>query len=137
MAGNWNLQRVPIKLRLRMFLVSVVFLMLLGSLLSLWQFRNVSDHAARVSHAEQRITSLLKLNNDLITLMSQLHRAAEDQDAARFEKEAQRLLGAFRQQLENAKRGLQEIGRESERYGVLVSAIESMLDGLPERIASF
>jgi signal transduction histidine kinase len=137
MARDWNLQAIPIKVRLRVFFSAVVVLMLLGSLLSFWQFRSVSGHAIRVSRAEQRITSLLRLNNNLITLMSQLHRAAEDQQAGRFEEDTHRLLDAFQRHTAEVSTDLQEIAKENDRYAVLVGSIQSMLDNLPARVSSF
>jgi signal transduction histidine kinase len=136
MTRSWNLQSLSIKVRLRMFFSAVVVLMLIGSILSFWQFRNLSEYASRVSGSEHRITAMLRLNNNLITLMNQLYRAAEKQDPDGFEREANRLLTTFQRQSVETNAALPEIAREGERYAVLVASIQSMLETLPARISS-
>jgi signal transduction histidine kinase len=137
MAGKWNLQSISIKTRLRVFFSALAILMLLGSIISYRQFRNVSGQATRVARAEQRITALLRLNNHLITLMRLLHRAAEHQDPDQFEQEANNLFNAFQRQSAVANTELLEIAKENETYAVLVSSIQSMLEGLPGRVSAF
>lgn len=128
------LQSIQIKTRLRVFFSSVVVLMLLGSALGLWQFRNLSAQAMRVSRSEQRISALLRLENNLLNLVSRLHRSADQRDAAQFESEANRLIAAFTQQSDESRDDLQELARQGGRYEVRVGTIESMLDGMPARV---
>jgi signal transduction histidine kinase len=137
MSREWGLESISIKARLRVFFAAVVILMLFGSLLSFAQFRNVSGHAIRLARAEQRITALLQFNNGLITLMSELHRAAEHQQADQFESAAKGLLAAFERQSQTASPNLQDIALENERSAVLVGGIRLMLDAMPERISAF
>ncbi len=137
MKGDRRLQSISIKLRLRIFFSTVVVLMLAGSLLSFWQFRNIREHATRASRAEQRITGLLRLNNSLITLMSQLHRAAEPEEPVQFESDAGRLLATFHDQSADSQGDLREIAKENGRYAVLAGSIQSMLETLPARVSSF
>jgi signal transduction histidine kinase len=137
MAGKWNLQFLSIKMRLRVFFCAVVVLMLLGSILSFWQFRNVSGYATREWQSERRVTALLRLNDALITLMGRLHRSAAHGDAAQFEREANSLLADFQKNSANTREELIDIAQESDRNLVLVSSIHAMLDNLPGRISSF
>ena len=80
-------RRFSISVRLRILFAAVVILMVAGSVLSFWQFRNISRSASRLSNVEQRVTSLLRLNNNLLTLMGHLHRSAEPRDPLLFETE--------------------------------------------------
>jgi signal transduction histidine kinase len=137
MLRRWNLRTLSIKTRLRIFLGSVVLLMLAGSVLSFWQFNSVTQHADRARRTERRMTMLLRLNAALITLMSRLHRAAEYEDAGLFGRESHRLLGAFQRTSDAAGAELDDLARESGTHAILVGSIREMLKNLPARLESF
>jgi signal transduction histidine kinase len=137
MSRGLNLESISIKTRLRVVFSVVIVLMLLGSVLTFGQFRNVSAHATGVSRVEQRATAVLRLHNALLTLMRQLDRSAHDQIPDEFADEAGRLLSQFRRQSERPTSALAEIAAESARHAVLVSSIRAMLKQLPARIDSF
>jgi signal transduction histidine kinase len=137
MIDKWTLRSISIKTRLRLFFGGVVLLVLLGSILSYWQFRNVSDYATLVAQTERRFTALLRLNDSLLTAMSRLHRAAEYHDAALFEREANRLIKNFQQAIADSKPALEEIARESDLHAVLASSIQTNLDNFPTRVSAF
>ena len=85
---RWELRGFSIPVRLRIVFAAVVALMLLGSLLSFWHFRNVSAYANRTTRAERRLSSVLRLNNELLALMGQLHRVADRQSPEEFKAES-------------------------------------------------
>lgn len=132
----FDLRQISIKVRLRIFFATVVVLMLFGSILSFLQFRNVSSYASRVARAERRASELLRLDSSLLHFMSQLHRVAEDEDAARFSSEASRLMKVFESRSAGTDAVLQEIALESDRHAVLVGSIRAMLANLPSRVAA-
>jgi signal transduction histidine kinase len=133
MLTRW-VQRFPIYIRLRIFFAAVVLLMLLGSIVSFWQFYGISAYATRVTRTQERASALLRLNTNLLAFMSHLHRVADDRVAHRFEIEAPRLLNIFRQQTASAAADLDDIAKGSPRHAVLVGAIRTMLESLPSRI---
>jgi signal transduction histidine kinase len=137
MFGRWNLQSVSIKTRLRIFFGFVVLLMLAGALISFWQFKTVSQHAARVTQAERRMTLVLRLNSSLVTLLSRLHRAAEYEDTGLFVREARRLVAQFAESTATADAQLEELARESSHHAVMVGSIREVLRNLPARVTSF
>jgi signal transduction histidine kinase len=137
MLRGWSLQSLSIKTRLRIFFGFVVLLMLAGALISFWQFTTVSQHARRVTQAEQRMTMVLRLNAALITLLSRLHRAAEYEDAGLFVREARRLMVEFRQTTATVEPQLHELSRESGHHAVMVGSIREMLENLPARVGSY
>ena len=92
--------------------------MLLGSVSSFLQFRNVSSYATRVSRAERRASELLRLDSSLLHFISQLHRVAEDEQAGRFEIEAGRLLKEFQSRSSGSIAVLREIAGDSERHAI-------------------
>jgi signal transduction histidine kinase len=110
--------------------------MVAGSVLSFWQFRNISRSASRLSNVEQRVTSLLRLNNNLLTLMGHLHRSAEPRDPLLFETEAWRLLNEFQKETADADRTIQEISGESARNAAGMAGIRGMLGSLTGRVSS-
>src|SRR6476659_3103097 len=114
-----SLRHIPIPVRLRIFFATVVALMLLGSLLSFLQVRDVSAYATRVARVERRASKLLLFDNNLLNFMSQLHRVAEEEDVDRFESEAFRLLDVFQSRTAGADSLLRDIAQESERHALL------------------
>ena len=52
---------------------------------------------------------VVRLNNNLLTLMGHLHRSAEPRDPLLFETEAWRLLNEFQKETADADRTIQEI----------------------------
>ena len=131
---RWELRGFSIPVRLRIVFAAVVALMLLGSLLSFWHFRNVSAYANRTTRAERRLSSVLRLNNELLALMGQLHRVADRQSPEEFKAESSRLLKDFEEQSRGIVESLQEISHDDSRYAVLVGSILGLLETLPHRI---
>jgi signal transduction histidine kinase len=136
MNRRWEMRGFSITVRLRIVFAAVIVLMLFGSLLSFWHFRNVSEYANRTNRAERRLSSVLRLNNQLLGLMSQLHRVADKQSPAEFEAESSRLLRAFKAQSQGTVVALEEISHDDSRYTVLVGSILGLLDSLPRRIGA-
>src|SRR6476661_1326652 len=134
MNRRWDMRGFSIPVRLRIVFAAIVTLMLLGSLLSFWHFRNVSEYANRTTRAERRLSSVLRLNNQLLGLMGQLNRVADKQSPAEFEAESSRLLQAFKTQSQGTVVALEEISHDDSRYTVLVGSILGLLDSLPRRI---
>lgn len=123
-----------IPVRLRIVFAAIVTLMLLDSLLSFWHFRNVSAYANRTTRAERRLSSVLRLNNELLGLMGQLHRVADRESPEEFKAESTRLLKDFDDQTRGIVEALQELSHEDSQYTVLVSSILALLESLPGRI---
>ena len=105
----WEVRGFSITVRLRIVFATVIALMLLGSLLSFWHFRNVSVRASRTTRAERRLTGVLRLNNELLGFMSQLHRVADKESPDEFEIESSRLLRSFKSESRGAAAALAEI----------------------------
>jgi signal transduction histidine kinase len=130
----WEVRGFSITVRLRIVFATVIALMLLGSFLSFWHFRNVSVRASRTTRAERRLTSVLRLNNQLLALMSQLHRVADKEAPDEFEAESSRLLTSFEAESRGAVAALAEISNDDGRYTVMVDSILGLLENLPRRV---
>jgi signal transduction histidine kinase len=137
MHGRFNVQTIAVKTRLRIVFATIFLMMLLGGLLSFLQFRNVSAYATRLARVEQRASTLLRLHNALLHLMSELHRSAHDHNADTFSRDARRLLGDFDGDTQGAPAVLDATAQESDRHFVLVGSIRAMLSNLAARIQSF
>ena len=131
-----GLQNISISTRLRVLIGVVVLLMLLGSLLSFSQFRNVTSYTSRLSTLEHRVSSLLRLNNRLLELMARLDRAAEQRDARHFEETAWKLLDWFQRESAGPMAIVRAISQEDGQHAALMSGAQLMITGLPDRIAS-
>lgn len=133
----WRLEDLHIGVRLRIVFACVLSFMLAGSAASLWYFQNLRDRTRRVSEAGQRVTEVVRVNNSLLTLMSRLHRAADNQQPGYFEAEATRLLADFRSNTDSAAKALRDISPTTGREEMVVDSFNQMRDEMPARISSF
>src|SRR5262245_16125719 len=136
MGQTSGVRRVSISVRLRLVFAAVIVLVLMGSLISFWHFRNVSTYATQLSQVEQRLTAVLRLHNRLLALMTQLHRAADRQSLTEFQSEASRIVQDFQSDSQAIVTALEELSAHDPHYTVLVGSIVALLDALPQRIAS-
>ena len=118
----WRLEDLHIGVRLRIVFACVLSFMLAGSAASLWYFQNLRAHTRRVSEAGQRVTEVVRVNNSLLTLMSRLHRAADNQQPGHFEAEAKRLLADFRSNTDSAAKALRDISPTTGREEMVVDS---------------
>jgi PAS domain S-box-containing protein len=133
----WAVRALSIRLRLSAVFGCLVLLMLLGSLLPLWHFAQIRRREKAVSLVEQRMTAIFRLNNKLLTFMSQLHRLADKEQGRDFAVEANRLLATFESESGNSRAILEELEPQTEREAVLSGSLAGMLEALPERVAAF
>jgi PAS domain S-box-containing protein len=125
-----RLRRLPIRVRLRLAFVSIILLLLIGSTISLWYWWDIRQRVEAVSLVERRMTTVFRLHNTILTVMNQLHRAA---DSGRFAAEATRLLG--RLERDSARIGeVYRIPPASNREAVMLHSLHTMLEGLPGRV---
>ena len=129
------LARLDIRSRLRVAFASLMSLMVAGSALSLWQFREVAADLGKASDIERRLAAVLELDNSILTLMNKLHRAADAREAEPFETAAGRLLADFQAQTVGLPQELSRVGAmETGRRRVLLNNLLAVLDDLPSRI---
>ncbi len=129
------LDNLRIELRLRLAFACVLLLMFAGTAISFWHFQRVRTQVTKISAAERRFTAVLRLNNDLLTFMSRMHRAADERRPAHFEAEARRLLRAFQFGTAPATSTLREIKPASGREELIVDSLSEMVVSLPQRIS--
>jgi two-component system, cell cycle sensor histidine kinase and response regulator CckA len=133
---RWRLQNLPIGVRLRLAFAGVLLLLLLGSSVSLWEWRDIRQQVERVSLVEQRMTAILQLDNSVLTLMNELHKAADTRQREYFESEATRLLAALHTDTAWASGVLHTSTPIDNRQAVILDSLYSMLDALPARVQS-
>lgn len=110
--------------------------MFAGGVVTLWQFHAFRHRVREVFVAEQRATAVMRVNNDVVILMSRLRRAAEKDDSQQFEIETKRLLGIFRSDSAEAAVALRQISPRTARQKLVIESLNDMLDSLPARVAS-
>ena len=135
-AGRWRLQNLRIGVRLRLAFACVLVLLLLGSSGSLWELHQIRQQVERVSLVEQRMSAILRVDNGVLTLMSELHRAADTRRSDLFAAEATRLLTAMHADTAWATDTLHSMAPLNNRQAVILDSLNSMLDGLPARVQS-
>ena len=131
-----RLRRYPIATRLRLAFACIVSLMFLGSSFALWYLRAIRKDVERVSLVEQRMSAVLQVDNGVLELMNQLHRAADLRQRDHFESVAERSLATFRNNTAAAARVLHTIPSENNRQAVIIESLEALLEALPARVRS-
>jgi len=134
--ARWRLQDLPIGVRLRLAFAGVLVLLLVGSSVSLWEWRVVRRQVEDISLVEQRMTAILQLDNSVLTLMNELHKAVDTRKSDYFEAEAIRLLAAVHTDTAWASEVLHGITPIDSRQAVILDSLYSMLDALPARVQS-
>lgn len=133
---RWRLRQLRIGMRLRLAFACILVLMLVGSSVSLWFLRDIRLHVERVSTVERRMTAVLQLDNGILTLMNQLHRAADSRNRDFFEVEAARLLAGLQSDTAWASETLRLTKPDNNRQAIILDSLNSMLDALPGRVQS-
>ena len=131
------LRRLRIGTRLRLVFACIVVLMLLGSSFAVWYLRAIRRGVETVSLVEQRMSAVLQLDNNVLSMMNTLHRSADLRQTDRFEADAQRLLSTFRSVTGPAIVALRSGVPENDRQSVIIESLNGLLEALPGRIQSF
>jgi PAS domain S-box-containing protein len=132
-----HLRRLNIGTRLRLAFGCILLLVFIGSGVSFWHLQEAQKNIGRVSQVEQRMAAVLRIDNAVLSLMNQLHRAADEQERDRFEREAPRLLEAWRVETALPIAMIQDIEAENQRQRLLLDTLKTMVDTLPARVGSF
>jgi PAS domain S-box-containing protein len=133
---HWRLRNLRIGVRLRLAFACILFLMLVGSSVSVWFLRDIRMQVERVSAVERRMTAVLQVDNGILTLMNQMHRAADTRNRDFFEVEAARLLAGLESDTAWASDTLRHTKPDNSRQAVILDSLNSMLDALPSRVRS-
>jgi len=136
LTGRGRLDNLKIELRLQLAFACVLLLMFAGTAISFWYFQRVRDRVAEISTAEQRVTAVLRVNNNLLTLMNRLSRAADNRNPEYFETEARRLLRRFESDTAAATGALRDIKPATGREKLVVDSLREVVETLPERLAT-
>jgi PAS domain S-box-containing protein len=131
-----SIENLGVGSRLQATFACVLLIMLVGSVISFWDLRNVGNRVAAVSTTEQRLAAILRVNNGLLMLTNRLHRAAEGRDPGHFRAEAQKLLLAFQTETRESRATLGEIAPANGREKFIVDSLSEVVEDLPERVAT-
>jgi PAS domain S-box-containing protein len=131
-----RLENLGVGFRLQLTFACVLLIMLVGSVISFWNLRNVGKRVAVISSTEQRLAAVLRVNNGLLMLTNRLHRAAERRDPGHFRAEAQKWLLVFQTDTLAATATLREIPPASGREKFIVDSLSEVVEDLPERVAT-
>ena len=132
-----SLRSLHIGLRLRLAFACVFVLMFVAGALSLWSLRELRAHVESVSRVEQRTTAILQIDNSVLNLMNQLHRAADTRQRDFFESETIRLMDALQSRTAAAVQIVHSIKPENERQRFILDSLNAMLEALPARVSAF
>lgn len=136
LSGRWRLQDLRIGVRLRFAFGCVLLLLFFGSSASLWNLQQIPRQVERVSLVERRMSAILQLDNSVLKLTNELHRATENRQADLFAAEAAKQLAAVEADTAWATAALRAVAPVNNRQGVIIDSLNSMLDALPARVQS-
>lgn len=113
--------------RLALSFAIIVLLTFLGSLVSLWQFNQMRQQAQHLNQVNAEAIAILRVNNDVLKLKSELQRLAETEDITRFTVEALKRRSELAADIERAIEVLESSANKGEsRYVIQLKQLRDI-----------
>ncbi len=116
--------------RLTTCFVVIVFLMLLGDAVAVWQFSLIRLQVQRLSQVDEKQLAVLRVHTDLLTLRDGLEARLDGENVSRFSAGAAPLRKAVLDDVERAKHALSAPGSaagQDPKLMIMMEAVESIL----------
>src|SRR5580700_4208430 len=99
-----SVDRLNIGPRLTLFFIFIIFLMLGGNALLLWQFHLVRLQEERLAGVGQELIAVLRFQSDLLSFHARLDELAQSEDVDRLNREAGPLRTVLVEDTERTRR---------------------------------
>jgi formate hydrogenlyase transcriptional activator len=129
-----NLDRLNIGARLTACFVVIIFLMLGGNGLLLWQFHVIRVQEGRVSGVNQELMAVLRFQTDLLSFHGQLDELAQSENMERLKNEAGPLASVLRRDAERTRNVLTHLPAEIHEDPTLLPTLEAIESALPSQL---
>lgn len=96
------MRQLRIGTRLALAFSVIILLTFLGSVLGLWQFNRMRMQVQRLNQVNDEAIAILRVNNSVVTLKSELQTLTTSRDAARFAEQARQLRNNLQANLDKA-----------------------------------
>ena len=118
-----HIKRLRIRALLTLSYVAVVFLMLLGASVSLWQFNSLRARAQRMSQIDVEALAVMRVHVSVLTFCARLQDAVETRSPDEFVILAGPLRGSVLTAADQAKNSLQSSPADAQRHAVLADML--------------
>ena len=126
--------RLKIGERLTACFVAISFLMIMGDVVALSQFRILRDHVQEVTRIDQRQVAVLRVHADLLSFRDNLRGIIATRDAKQFASEAGALRDTFLADLNRAKQALTAGPSDIEQPQNTLVILETVANALSAQI---
>lgn len=131
------MRRLKIRPRLTLSFVAIILLMLVASVVGIWQLNNIYIQAQRLHNVDRELQAILRVQNSLLRLNDSLQFWINSRNADKVTAEVPRLSDEVVAELNNAIDILsQSTTRNNDSYGRHITQLKVLRDTLPNRLES-
>jgi len=129
-----NLDRLNIAPRLTLCFVVIIFLMLGGNALLLWQFHSVRVQEERLTGVDQELIAVLRFQTDLLSFHDKLEEFARSEKIERLTKEAGPLATVLHEDAERTRNVLTHLPATARLDPTFLPTLEAIESALPSQL---
>jgi len=128
------LYQLHIGRRLTACFILIIFLMLAGNCILLWQFDLAYSQEEQLNAVDQQLLAVLRVHTGLMTFYESLDNLAQVQDSDRLVRETGPLREALLQDMQRTKDSLSLLPAEAHVDPTLLPALETIQSALPSQL---
>jgi PAS domain S-box-containing protein len=129
-----SVDRLNIGPRLTLFFIFIIFLMLGGNALLLWQFHLVRLQEERLAGVGQELIAVLRFQSDLLSFHARLDELAQSEDVDRLNREAGPLRTVLVEDTERTRRALDRLSIEARLDPTFLPTLAAIESALPSQL---
>jgi len=128
------LYQLHIGRRLTACFILIIFLMLAGNCVLLWQFDLAYSQEEQLNAVDQQLLAVLRVHTGLMTFYESLDNLAQVQDSGRLVRETGPLREALLQDMQRTKDSLSRLPAEAHLDPTLLPTLETIQSALPSQL---
>jgi PAS domain S-box-containing protein len=129
-----GVDRLNIGPRLTLFFIFIIFLMLGGNALLLWQFHLVRLQEERLTGVGQELIAVLRFQSDLLSFHARLDELVQSEDIERLKREAGPLRTVLVEDTDRTRSALDRLSIEAHLDPVFLPTLEAIASALPSQL---
>jgi len=129
-----SVDRLNIGPRLTLFFIFIIFLMLGGNALLLWQFHLVRLQEERLAGVGQELIAVLRFQSDLLSFHSRLDELAQSEDIDRLKREAGPLRAILVEDTDRTRSALDRLSVEAHLDPTFLPTLAAIASALPSQL---
>jgi PAS domain S-box-containing protein len=129
-----SVDRLNIGPRLTLFFIFIIFLMLGGNALLLWQFHLVRLQEERLAGVGQELIAVLRFQSDLLSFHARLDELAQSEDIDRFKRESGPLRTVLIEHTDRTRSALDRFSIEAHVDPTFLPTLAAIESALPSQL---